>query len=88
VLELFLELERIPRGNPQFNDKSRRLARLLNLTAEWWSMCHVNDRSEKPCWPPGYIACQDWQTCRRMRLALLECNAERDFSRAAPVVLT
>jgi hypothetical protein len=71
ALALFIELERTPQHSRKFKDGSRELARLLGLTAEWWTMNHVNDRSRAPCHPPGYIAREDWIKVRAVREALL-----------------
>jgi hypothetical protein len=48
VLQLFVELERIPPSSPRFQAKSERLAELLDLVGEWWTCNHVNDRSRRP----------------------------------------
>jgi hypothetical protein len=71
VLELFVELEALPRGSQRFKVGSKRLADLLGLMDAWWAMQHVNDRSAGPCHPPYKTAFADWHTCREMRLALL-----------------
>ena len=70
VLALFAELERMP-GDQAFTDASRRLARLLSLTDEWWTGNHVNDHSRKPCHPPWCQAHTDWHKVRAVRAALL-----------------
>jgi hypothetical protein len=64
VLALFAELERTrdQRGRA-FEDKAHQPARLLNLTAEWWTCNGVLDRSAEPCHPEGYIAREDWFRC-------------------------
>ena len=76
VLALFLELERMPRGSQRFTESSRELAGLLGLTAEWWAMQHVNDRSLEPCHPPGCVAREDWFRCRSVRETLLAAARE------------
>jgi hypothetical protein len=75
VLQLFLELERVPtrrRDRREWWDGSKRLAGLLGLSSEWWAMENVHDRSARPCHPPGYFAHDAWFRCRAMRQALLE----------------
>jgi hypothetical protein len=54
-----------------FEEGSRELARMLGLTAEWWTGNHVNDRSQGPFMRPEYAAHRDWYTCREVREALL-----------------
>jgi hypothetical protein len=72
ALALFLEIER---GDPQrakpFSDDTRKLAKLLGLTAEWWTGQSPCDRSDKPVHPKGYVAHDDWHRCRAVRNALL-----------------
>jgi hypothetical protein len=70
VLALFVELERLPRNSPKFKERSQRLASLLGLTDEWWTGCHVSDRSVTP--PIPALAAAAWATCRAVREALLE----------------
>jgi len=72
ALALFLELERDPRHAQPFSDDTRKLARMLGLTSEWWTGQHVNDRSDKPYMPPHLVAYQDWHRCRAVREALLQ----------------
>jgi hypothetical protein len=89
TLELFLELEASPQNCQRFKDGSRRLAHLLGLTSQWWTMNHVHRRDARPCHPPHMIAHRDWHTCREMRLALsaatgLEVTAPRRAVRARP----
>jgi hypothetical protein len=74
VVELFVQLERTParqRRTQEFTDGSKRLARALNLSAEWWAGCAVED-GEKPQPRAGLVAHEYWLTTRRMRAALLE----------------
>jgi hypothetical protein len=71
VLTLFVRLERMSQSSRKFKDGSRELAHMLGLVDEWWTCQHVNDRSSEPCHPPGYIAYDDWFTCREYRTALL-----------------
>ena len=75
VLALFVELERIPRSSARFKEPSQRLASLLGLTSEWWSMNHANDHSATP--PIPALAAADWATCRAVRKAL---QAAADFT--------
>jgi hypothetical protein len=37
VIALFVELERMPRQSPQFEERSRALAERLGLMDEWWT---------------------------------------------------
>jgi hypothetical protein len=71
VLRLFRELEAV-RPSRRFNDpRTLQLAKLLNLTDEYWTVNYVND-TDGICHPPGYIANIHWETCRRIREELLE----------------
>ncbi|HKD40352.1 MAG TPA: hypothetical protein VE909_12405 [Xanthobacteraceae bacterium] len=75
MLALFAELEAVPareRERAKWIGKSKQLAGLLGLTSEWWTMNDVNDKNATPCVPDGYVAFDDWHTCRRVRLALLD----------------
>src|SRR5262249_52316696 len=58
VLKLFAELEAMPRRrrSEAYTRKSKELARLLDLTAEWWGMNDVNMRATRPSHPPGYAS--------------------------------
>jgi hypothetical protein len=73
TLALFVELERTSprrRKTTEFIAKSKRLAGLLGLSAEWWTMQHVEDDNRfRP--QPGLIAHADWLTVRRVRAQLL-----------------
>jgi hypothetical protein len=83
VLELFAELEALPQRSERFIQGSKRLARLLGLTSEWWTMNHVHRRDAHPCHPPYKTAFEDWHTCREVRLALLAATElERTAVRA------
>jgi hypothetical protein len=84
AIALFLELEHMPQSKQKFRDKSHELARLLGLVSEWWTCQHVNDRSERPCHPPGYIAHKDWHKCRQVRRALLAAVASWPTAEATP----
>jgi hypothetical protein len=80
VLITATELEAVPmraREHPEFIAKSKHLARMLGLTAEWWTCNHVNDANRSPCHPPEYVAFADWHRCRAMRLSLLEATRPR-----------
>jgi hypothetical protein len=72
ALELFVELEGM-RGQhrQEFKDKSKRLARLLGLTREFWGGNSVLDRDRRPCWPPSLVAHHDWYRVREVREQLL-----------------
>jgi hypothetical protein len=79
AIALFERLERMPGQDSQaFEDGSHQLARLLNLVPEFWTGNHVNDRSDGPCHPPGYISREDWFCCRAVRRQLLAAVAERE----------
>ena len=56
---------------PGYRDATHRLANLLDLNEQWWTGCHVNDRSSGPCNQPGYAAHDGWHTCRAVRNQLL-----------------
>jgi hypothetical protein len=59
ALDLFIELEAVPmrrRGTQGFKDGERRLAGLLDLVSEYWTVNSVLDRSARPCHPPTHIA--------------------------------
>jgi hypothetical protein len=74
VLGLFSELDAVPvrrRHSEDFKAKHRKLAQQLDLVSEYWTINSVLDRSAGPCHPPGYVAHQDWFTCRRVRTELL-----------------
>jgi hypothetical protein len=77
IIALFVELEAVPgrqRDRQEWQAESKRLAGLLGLSSEWWSMNHVNDRSARPCHPPGYYAHNAFYRCRVVRQALLEAT--------------
>jgi hypothetical protein len=76
VIALFVELERLPRQSPRFEEGSRALAEKLGLMDEWFTMQHVNDRSAGPCHPPWLVAHGDWFRCRRVREQLLAAAHE------------
>jgi hypothetical protein len=75
VIALFVELERMPRQSPQFEEKSRALAERLGLMNEWFMRQNVSDRSAMPP-QPWLCAHQAWHTCRRIRLQVLEAARE------------
>jgi hypothetical protein len=71
---LFRELNSAParhRHRLEFKAQEKELARMLDLTAEYWTTNSVLDRSREPCWPPGLIARDDWFRCRAVREQLL-----------------
>jgi hypothetical protein len=74
IVALFIELENTParQRDQRWQAKSKRLARWLGLTDEWWATCHVNDRRARPCHPPGYYAYNAFHRCHIVRKALLE----------------
>jgi hypothetical protein len=77
AVELFAELERTPGGNRPYTDASRRLARMLGLTDEWWKSCHVNDRSSRSGYPPRHLTDTAFWKVREVRKALLAICAQR-----------
>jgi hypothetical protein len=72
VLRLFAELELAPRRERQFTDRSRQLARLLNLIDEWWRGVTVNNVDGDEC-PirSSLVAHGDWHRLRPIREQLL-----------------
>jgi hypothetical protein len=73
---LFTELERV-RPRDRFHDpRTMRLAILLDLTDEFWTVNYVNDL-DPPCHPQGYVANDDWATCRCVREQLLDATGLR-----------
>ena len=76
ALALFIALDKVPlrrREDDDFRIRERELHRLLDLVGEWFcSSCSVLDRDEKPCWPEGYPARDDWFKVRAVRELLLE----------------
>jgi len=76
---VFAEIERRgDRRSRAYTEKTRQLARLLNLVPQWWTMNHVNDRSAKPCHPEGHVSRDDFWACRRTHEALLAALTEQD----------
>jgi hypothetical protein len=71
ILELFLALEKVSPRKRFADPRSKRLAELLNLTSEYWTVNHVNDPSPRPCHRPPYQSYTDWHVCRAMREELL-----------------
>jgi hypothetical protein len=83
VLALFQALEQAPerdRDSDEWVADSKRLAGLLGLGSEWWSMCHVNDASRTPCWSEDMPAAKDWHVVHAVREQLLEACAEAEDS--------
>ena len=75
ALALFVELENTPhrrRGSKTFKDGEHKLARLLGLVSEYWTMNSVLDDSAAPCWPPHLVAFHDWHRVREVRKMLLK----------------
>jgi hypothetical protein len=85
VLKLFAELEAMPRRrrSEAYTRKSKELARLLDLTAEWWGMNDVNMRATRPSHPPGYASHDGFFRVKAIRELLLA--AIKDQNAAAPV---
>jgi hypothetical protein len=77
VVDLFVELEHGTQRGAAFEEKSHRLARMLNLIPEFWTINSVLDGSHGPSHGPDYIAHQDWHKCRAVRMALLDAVAGR-----------
>jgi hypothetical protein len=80
VLALFAELDSAPaarRRSQEFRAKAKEheLARMLDITAEWWTCNSVLNTSVEPCHPRGHVANDDWHRCREVRLALLAALA-------------
>jgi len=71
ALALFVKLEGMCQRGQDFEESSHQLARMLGLTAEWWTGNSVLDRSEGPCHPPWCVAHEDWHVCRAVREQLL-----------------
>jgi hypothetical protein len=70
AVALFAKLEH-QRPSQRDRDEERELMYALGLSDEYWTMQSPLDRSRRPCHPPGYVAHEDWHTCRRVREALL-----------------
>ena len=87
ILELFLALEKVKPRKRFADPRSKRLAELLNLTSEYWTVNHVNDPSPRPSHRPPYQSYTDWHVCRAVREELLEATrlhgpiAERSAAR-------
>ena len=78
ILALFVELEHAPPNSDTFEAKSKRLAQLLGLGEEHFlSGCHVNDKTKESPHPPGYIAREEWNKVRAVRLCLLDAVKAR-----------
>ena len=71
ILELFLALEKVSPRKRFADPRSKRLAELLNLTSEYWTVNHVNDPSPRPSYQPPYQSHTDWHVCRAVREELL-----------------
>jgi hypothetical protein len=66
-----VELERVKPARRFEDRRTLELARLLNLTDEYWTCNHVGDVDPK-CHPDGYVANIDHDTCAAVRAQLLE----------------
>jgi hypothetical protein len=86
TVQLFAELESMPtrsRRGEEFKQRSRELARQLNLHDEWFfSGADVLDRARGPCHPPGYVAHDAWHRVHAVRLQLLEAAGLSEQRRA------
>ena len=79
TLTLFVKLEGIrrgdyveQRGDDDLGRQDCELARRLDLWREWrCSITSVLDDSSEPCHSKGYVAHDDWHTCREVRERLL-----------------
>jgi hypothetical protein len=80
VLDLFLDLEAVPRRerweSDEWKDGSKRLAGLLGLSTEWWRMTNVHDTGPAPPRDLAGFDYRDWRTCCEVRLALLAAVME------------
>ena len=88
AVALFLEIERTLGGHMPYTEASRRLAELLELSAEWCASCHINDRSSRSHYPAGHLTDIAFWKVREVRQALLavcrdNCPASPDASSAA-----
>jgi hypothetical protein len=70
ALDLFRALEKVKPSRRFKDPRTQRLAELLGLTSEFWTVNYVNDVAP-PCHPPHYQANVDWATCRALREQLL-----------------
>jgi hypothetical protein len=72
AVELFVKLERGPaKEREAFSDGSHELARMLDLTIEWWTGNTPCDRSPRPHMSEAYASHWDWHECRRVREELM-----------------
>jgi hypothetical protein len=77
ALTFFAECEKRPRRDENFTDRSRELARMLDLNGEWWAACTPLNRSKEPTASPGYYAHDAWHRCRAIRNEMLAMLKER-----------
>ena len=81
ALRLFCEIERL-KPSKRFNDpQSKRLAELLDLVTEYWTVKHVNDPGPRPTYQPHQS--ENWEACRAVRLQLLEATGLSPTRKAA-----
>jgi hypothetical protein len=75
AIELFAELD----AQPKPADAAvHRLARLLGLVPQYWTVNSPLDKSSAPVHPHGYQAHSDWVRCRQVRNELLAAIAAQD----------
>jgi hypothetical protein len=72
VLDLFVALERVAPRRRFADPRTKKLAGLLGLMDQFWSVNFVNDIAGPPI-PAG--GRRDWVTCRAVREVLLETVA-------------
>jgi hypothetical protein len=75
ALDLFQQLERVPPARRFDDERCKKLALLLGLGGEFFSVNYVNDIDGPP--RPWLAAHEDWKTCRAIRLQLLEAIRKR-----------
>jgi hypothetical protein len=75
ALQLFRELDRQPKPD---DAAVHRLARLLGLVPQYWTVNSPLDKSSAPVHPHGYQAHSDWVHCRQVRNELLAAIAAQD----------
>jgi hypothetical protein len=69
VLDLFCALERVKPSRRFADPRTKKLAGLLGLMDQFWSVNFVNDIAGPPI-PAG--GRRDWVICRKVRAQLLE----------------
>jgi hypothetical protein len=71
AIDLFVALEKLPSRRRYPDPRSKKLAELLGLMDEYWTVNHVNDTNGPPI---RTIAQRDWATCQAVREQLLEAS--------------